>query len=166
MSVFTKLEIAMITPDLDIKRYLNGDVVDIFRLWQMATLNYPNGYGHGTRVHNESVALTTRQQPIVKVQTKKKGKEKMRIRKLVPLECMKLMGFTKKDYQAMRDIGLTDSQIYHCAGDSIVVTVLSSILGQALPISEQELKEKIENYIDYEVVENGKIKESNKDIDL
>lgn len=72
----------------------------------------------------------------------------LRIRKLVPLECLKLMGFEEKDYQAMRDIGMSDSQIYHCAGDSIVVTVLMALFGQLLPISENELQQKIEDYVE------------------
>ena len=75
----------------------------------------------------------------------------MRIRKLVPVECIKLMGFTRADEQAMRDIGMTDSQIYHCAGDSIVVSVLMAIFGQML-FGEKELKTKIENYI--EIIKN------------
>ena len=77
----------------------------------------------------------------------------MRIRKLVPVECMKLMGFTREDYQAMRDIGMTDAQIYHCAGDSICVNVLAAIIGQTLPISEDKLKFIIEQYIE-EIKEN------------
>lgn len=72
----------------------------------------------------------------------------LRIRKLVPLECLKLMGFEEKDYQAMRDIGMSDSQIYHCAGDSIVVTVLMALFGQLLPISENELQQNIEDYVE------------------
>ena len=58
------------------------------------------------------------------------------------------MGFERKDEQAMREIGMTDSAIYHCAGDSIIVTCLMALLGQMLPISENELKEKIENYVE------------------
>lgn len=76
------------------------------------------------------------------------GLHKMRIRKLTPLECMKLMGFEEKDYQAMRDIGMSDSQIYHCAGDSIITTCLMGIIGQMLPISEKELKTTVENYVE------------------
>ena len=72
----------------------------------------------------------------------------MRIRKLVPVECLKLMGFTREDYQAMRDIGMTDAQIYHCAGDSIVTTCLIALIGQMLPIEENELKSIIEKYIE------------------
>lgn len=55
-----------------------------------------------------------------------------RIRKLTPLECMRLMGFSDKDEQAMRSIGMSDSAIYHCAGDSIVVDVLMDIFKELL----------------------------------
>lgn len=72
----------------------------------------------------------------------------LRIRKLVPLETIKLMGFERKDEQAMREIGMTDSAIYHCAGDSIIVTCLMALFGQMLPISENDLKQKIENYVE------------------
>ena len=71
----------------------------------------------------------------------------LRIRKLVPLETMKLMGFERKDEQAMREKDLSDMAIYHCSGDSIVVTCLMAIFGQMLPISEQELQQKIEDYV-------------------
>ena len=57
------------------------------------------------------------------------------------------MGFEEKDYQAMRDIGMSDSQIYHCCGDSIVTTCLMALFGQML-FDEETLKEKIENYAD------------------
>lgn len=55
-----------------------------------------------------------------------------RLRKLTPLECMRLMGFNDKDEQAMRSIGMSDSAIYHCAGDSIVVDVLMDIFKELL----------------------------------
>lgn len=71
----------------------------------------------------------------------------LRIRKLVPLETCKLMGFEEKDYQSMRDIGMSDSQIYHCCGDSIITTCLMALFGQML-FDEETLKEKIENYAD------------------
>ena len=37
-----------------------------------------------------------------------------------------------KDEQAMRSIGMSDSAIYHCAGDSIVVDVLMDIFKELL----------------------------------
>ena len=73
---------------------------------------------------------------------------KLRIRKLVPVETIKLMGFERKDYQAMKDIEMSDMAIYHCCGDSIVVTCLMGIFGQMLPINEKKLQQKIENYVE------------------
>jgi site-specific DNA-cytosine methylase len=144
MSLFTDIELALFTPELNLKRYLKGDKIDVFKEGQMATITYPNGYGHGPRTHNESIALNTIDKPIVKV----REKEEMRIRKLVPLETAKLMGFSKEDYQAMRNAGMSDSQIYHCCGDSIVTTVLMGIFGNMFPISEEKTKWIIENYIE------------------
>ena len=58
------------------------------------------------------------------------------------------MGFEKADFQAMRDIKMSDAAIWHCCGDSIVTTCLMALFGQMLPISEQELQQKIENYVE------------------
>ena len=59
--------------------------------------------------------------------------QNLRIRKLVPIETVRLMGFEDSDYQAMRDIGMSDSAIFHCCGDSIVVPVLISIFSTMFP---------------------------------
>ena len=72
----------------------------------------------------------------------------MRIRKLVPLECAKLMSFTRIDYQALRNIKQTDAQIYHEMGDSICVNVLVGLIGSLLPISEEQLVQGIKDYIE------------------
>ena len=56
-------------------------------------------------------------------------KNELRIRKLTPCECIKLMGFERKDYESLVEYGLSDSAIYHCAGDSIVATVLVGLFG-------------------------------------
>jgi len=138
-SEYTEIEKQLFTRGGDIKRYLGGEKIDEFKEGQMATTTYPNGWGHGPRTHNESIALNTIDRPSVKMN--------LRIRKLVPVETTKLMGFERKDYQAMRDIGQSDMQIYHECGDSIVVTCLMAIFGQML-FDEKTLKEKIENYAD------------------
>jgi DNA (cytosine-5)-methyltransferase 1 len=79
------------------------------------------------------------------------GDSKLRIRKLTPLECMKLMGFEKQDYDAMREIGMTDSAIYHMAGDSIVVPVLISIFSSLM--EEDKHKLVVKDYIE-KIVKN------------
>lgn len=52
----------------------------------------------------------------------------LRIRKLTPKECFRLMGFSDENYQAAKDVGVSNSQLYKQAGNSIVVDVLYYIL--------------------------------------
>ena len=149
--MFTECDIALITSDLNIRRYLNSDIVDEFKVWHCATTNYPNGYGHGPRTHKECVALTTGigALPIVKVEEKRM----LRIRKLTPKECMRLMGFSDEDYQSLVDAGLTPTQIYHCAGDSIITTCLVGLISQIDGIKDKHHKI-IDEYINGKIV-NG-----------
>ena len=71
----------------------------------------------------------------------------LRIRKLTPLECCKLMGFEKSDYEAMKSIGMSDAAIYHCCGDALVVPLFAMIMSTMMPIGEEKAREKIEEYI-------------------
>ncbi len=74
------------------------------------------------------------------------GLSKMKIRKLTPLECVRLMGFKDEDYESMRAIGMSDSMIYHCCGDSIVVPVLISVFSQMIP--NKDHREEVKKYIE------------------
>lgn len=49
------------------------------------------------------------------------------IRKLTPLECWRLMGFTDEDFNAAKESGVSNSQLYKQAGNSIVKQVLMAI---------------------------------------
>ena len=52
------------------------------------------------------------------------------IRKLTPLECYRLMGFDDADFYKAKAAGVSDSQSYKQAGNSIVVKVLTAIFKQ------------------------------------
>ena len=52
----------------------------------------------------------------------------VRIRKLTPRECWRLMGFTDEEFDRVH--GISNSQLYKQAGNSIVVNVLSALLSQ------------------------------------
>lgn len=52
---------------------------------------------------------------------------KIRIRKLTPTECYKLMGFTAEDCKKASNAGISNSQLYKQAGNSIVVNVLEAL---------------------------------------
>ena len=49
---------------------------------------------------------------------------KYRIRKLTPRECFRLMGVDDKDIDTIQATGISNSQQYKMAGNSIVVDVL------------------------------------------
>lgn len=55
-----------------------------------------------------------------------------RIRKLTPKECWRLMGFGDEDFQKAVDAGVSNSQLYKQAGNSIVTDVLFYIFKNLL----------------------------------
>lgn len=57
--------------------------------------------------------------------------ENLRIRKLTPLECWRLMGFKDNEFYRAEKVN-SNAQLYKQAGNSIVVNVLEAILGNLL----------------------------------
>lgn len=55
----------------------------------------------------------------------------IRIRKLTPLECWRLMGFTDADYEKAASV-VSNTQLYKQAGNSIVKQVLMQVFSQML----------------------------------
>lgn len=53
-----------------------------------------------------------------------------RCRKLTPKEYFRLMGFSDSDYELLAMNGISKTQIYKMAGNSIVVTVLEHLFKQ------------------------------------
>ena len=58
--------------------------------------------------------------------------EDIRIRKLTPLECWRLMGFDDEDFNKAQSSGVSDTQLYKQAGNSIVVDCLYYIFKSML----------------------------------
>lgn len=56
-----------------------------------------------------------------------KSQNKYRIRKLTARECWRLMGFTDEEFRCAKASGVSNSQLYKQAGNSIVVNVLECI---------------------------------------
>ena len=59
----------------------------------------------------------------------------LRIRKLTPKECWRLMGFSDDDFHKAEEVN-SNSQLYKQAGNSIVVDVLEAIFKQLLEVVE------------------------------
>ena len=62
--------------------------------------------------------------------------EAYRIRKLTPRECFRLMGFTDNDFDKIH--GISNTQLYKMAGNSIVVNVLEAIFKQLFKETNKE----------------------------
>lgn len=77
------------------------------------------------RVYDDNVAIsvTTSYNPYYK--------NNLRIRKLTPKECWRLMGFADEDYEKAAQV-CSPSQLYKQAGNSICVSVLEAIFKQLL----------------------------------
>lgn len=147
-SMYTEQEKKLFTEDGNIKRYLHSDIVDKFEEGQMATTSFPNGYGHGSRTHDESIALTTVERPSVK--------QNLRIRKLTPKECWRLMGIKDEDFEKVAE-NQSNASLYHLAGDSIVTTCLMAIFGKLFNVDYRakirKLLEDLNPNFDFSVIE-------------
>lgn len=71
----------------------------------------------------------------IKVITMNPNESKPRIRKLTPLECWRLMGFTDEDFHKAEKV-CSNTQLIKQAGNSIVVPVLEGILRNLIPPEE------------------------------
>lgn len=63
-------------------------------------------------------------------------KYRIRIRKLTPKECWRLMGFSDEDFRKAEAV-CSNSRLYMQAGNSIVVPVLEAIFKNMKPISKE-----------------------------
>jgi DNA (cytosine-5)-methyltransferase 1 len=91
----------------------------------VADLSYPTSKTRRGRVQdggNISPTITATETGVCKID------EDLRVRKVTPKECFRLMGFPDSAYQAAHDCGVSNTQLYKQAGNSIVVDVLYYIL--------------------------------------
>src|SRR5699024_12409572 len=56
----------------------------------------------------------------------------LRIRKLTPLECWRLQGFTDEQFYKAKNDGVSNSQLYKQAGNSVSVPVIKAIAERLL----------------------------------
>lgn len=117
----------------------------------MADLSFPTSKTRRGRVQaggTVSPTIMSSNQELYKLE--RNEMESYRIRRLTPLECWRLMGFSDEDFRAAEaDEINSDTQLYAQAGNSIVVNVLEAIFGEMLPkgqdMEEEPEQEKIES---------------------
>ena len=90
----------------------------------VVTGNYmPSGHEASRIVDSEGLAPTVKENHGTVTATN----QDLRIRKLTPKECWRLMGFTDEEFEKAKQVN-SNAQLYKQAGNSIVVNVLEKIL--------------------------------------
>lgn len=103
----------------------------------MADLNYPNSQTRRGRVQGNgqiSPTLTTENTPSVIepwIWEIEGVTYRIRIRKLTPRECWRLMDFTDNDFEKAEKVN-SNTQLYKQAGNSIVKNVLCEVFKQLI----------------------------------
>ena len=107
----------------------------------IADLSYPSSKTRRGRVQEEgkiSPCIAATQQDICYIEYKDNSLlnidilNQLRIRKLTPKECWRLMAFTDSDIEKCMSIGISNTQLYKQAGNSICVTILEGIFKNLL----------------------------------
>ena len=62
------------------------------------------------------------------------NKKQKRVRKLMPLECWRLQGFSDQQHNAVEQVGISDSQRYKQAGNAVSVPVIVAIAERMLKL--------------------------------
>jgi DNA (cytosine-5)-methyltransferase 1 len=160
-NLWTDTQKQMITENGDVKRYINSDIVDKFEEGQCGDISFPNGYNNpdvgvvvkgksylrdfgsrGKSQNSEGICDTLvaamgtggGNVPIVLTETP------LRIRKLTPKECFRLMGFDDEDFDKASKVN-SNTQLYKQAGNSIVVNVLEHLLTNLYQTKDERIEE-------------------------
>jgi len=110
------------------RQYANwrGNYVTDKKLHCIGLINNQNS--QGMRVYEKNISCTLSSQGGGYGAKTGLYKEGDRVRKLTPLECMRLMNFDDEDFYKLKSLNLSDTQLYRLCGNSIVVSVICAII--------------------------------------
>ena len=102
-------------------------------------------------IKDDSIPSLTTRPDVLGVVVNAEKEQNLCIRKLTPAECLKLMGFTNEDYESLVKAGLSDSNIYHVAGDGLITTLFGSLINNMYrELNSHE--DIINNYVEKEIL--------------
>ena len=101
--------------------------------------------GKESYIGNDGVANTvttvfSKDNIIAEIMEKELQNKRYRIRKLTPRECFRLMDVCESDIDKIQASGVSESQQYKMAGNSIVVACMEGIFKNLFSAEEQELE--------------------------
>ena len=73
-------------------------------------------------------------------ETGKVFEDKLRIRKLTPIECWRLMGIDDEDFHKAKASGVSNSQLYKQAGNGLVVDMFAALLSTMIDTQEVSIE--------------------------
>lgn len=95
-------------------------------------LNLPGRHESACRIHDVNyISPTINTVGGGGLEPKVMEENNIRIRKLTPKECWRLMGWKDEDFEKAEAV-VSNSQLYKQAGNSIVIQVLEAIIGEML----------------------------------
>lgn len=124
---------------------MNKDIVPVLA-GGVGEINFGKQYRQGNRIYDaNSIAMALLSSPVgnaggYSYLYMMRGAEmnNLRIRKLTPKECFRLMGFDDEDFYKAEAVN-SNTQLYKQAGNSIVVDVLEAIFTNLKPyLSERK----------------------------
>lgn len=96
------------------------------------TPDKPKVRQQGRRMKNPDEAMFT-----ITAQDRHGIWHKGRVRRLMPIECWRLQGYTTEQFNKAQSIGLPDGQLYKMAGNSVSVPVISAIGRKIRAVNEK-----------------------------
>ena len=105
----------------------------------VAELSYPESKSRRGRVIDGGNVAPTLMSDNINIHQVKSEADMIRIRRLTPLECWRLMDFDDADFKKAEAVN-SDTQLWKQAGNSIVVNVLTAIFGQMFEGKENVYK--------------------------
>ena len=132
---------------------MNKDIAPVL-VGGIGDINFGKQYRQGNRIYNaNSIAMALLSSPVgnaggfsylymiggAEMNKTVVSNSPLRIRKLTPKECFRLMGFDDEDFYKAEAVN-SNTQLYKQAGNSIVVDVLEAIFTNLKPyLSEREV---------------------------
>jgi DNA (cytosine-5)-methyltransferase 1 len=116
--------------------FCNGRIIEKYGI--SPALCLLKGAEHAITINDNGLTLDEKKEKVceyVKLRNEGKlmdyDKKNLRIRKLTPKECWRLMGFDDEDFDKASQVN-SNTQLYKQAGNSIVVNVLMAIFNELL----------------------------------
>ena len=130
---------AITTPERARLRKVDADSIKTFKTGFVdSILSLANEWGIPTKFLNVSLSVIST--PAQLEQTLLDLTPiRVRIRKLTPTECLRLMDVSEEDIDTMKDSGLSNSALYKLAGNSIVCACLEGIFTNLFKVEQDTL---------------------------